>query len=104
MGEEIGEGGFGKVFKATHKETGTPVAVKYMNISDYMTQADQINEIYRETNALSKLEHRNVIKLYKSFVKGKNVVMVMEFCGGGELYEYVKKKSRIDEIEAKEIF
>lgn len=30
--------------------------------------------------------------------------MVMEFCGGGELYEYVKKKSWIDEIESREIF
>ena len=32
------------------------------------------------------------------------MVMIMEFCGGGELYDYVKKKGRLDEIEAKEIF
>jgi len=37
-------------------------------------------------------------------VKGKNVVMIMEYCGGGELYDYVKKKGMLDEIEAKEIF
>ena len=37
MGEEIGEGGFGKVFKATHKVTATPVAVKYINISELLT-------------------------------------------------------------------
>lgn len=36
MGDEIGEGGFGKVFKATHKVTGENVAVKYMNISEYL--------------------------------------------------------------------
>ena len=57
MGEEIGEGGFGKVYKAIHKVTGTAVAVKYINVSDYLTQADQIEEIYRETNALSSLDH-----------------------------------------------
>lgn len=33
--EEIGEGGYGKVYKATHKITGQAVAVKYMDISDY---------------------------------------------------------------------
>lgn len=37
MGEEIGEGGFGKVFKAIHKVTGNAVAVKYINVSDYLT-------------------------------------------------------------------
>lgn len=31
---EIGEGGFGKVFKATHKTTGEAVAIKYIDISD----------------------------------------------------------------------
>lgn len=104
MGDEIGEGGFGKVFKATHKVTGENVAVKYMNISEYLQQADLIEEIYWETNALSNLNHRNIIKLIKSFVKNKNVVMIMELCAGGELFDYVKKKGRLDEIESKEIF
>lgn len=56
-----------------------------------MTQADQIEEIYRETEALQKLDHRNVIKLLKSFIQKKNVIMVMEYCAGGELFEYVWK-------------
>ena len=34
MGEEVGEGGFGKVFKAIHKVTGAAVAVKYINVSE----------------------------------------------------------------------
>lgn len=30
--------------------------------------------------------------------------MIMEFCGGGELLEYIKKRGQIDEFTAREIF
>jgi serine/threonine protein kinase len=30
--------------------------------------------------------------------------MIMEFCGGGELYEFVKNEGRIDEVDARDIF
>lgn len=30
--------------------------------------------------------------------------MIMELCGGGELYEYVMKVGRLDEVDAREIF
>jgi len=63
-----------------------------------------IEEIYWETKALEGLDHKNIIKLIKSFVQKKNVIMVMEFCGGGELYELVKNEGKINEIESWEIF
>ena len=34
IGKVIGEGGFGKVHLATHKETKKRVAIKFMDISD----------------------------------------------------------------------
>jgi serine/threonine protein kinase len=75
MQEVIGVGGFGKVYRATHKQTGEEVAVKYMDITEnckhnpnpLVTHADQIEEIYREHEALEKLDHRNIVKLLKAF-------------------------------------
>lgn len=34
LGEVLGEGGFGQVFQAKHKETKKLVAIKFMDISD----------------------------------------------------------------------
>jgi serine/threonine protein kinase len=30
--------------------------------------------------------------------------MIMEYCGGGELLKYVEEKSRLSEVEARNIF
>lgn len=75
-----------------------------MNISENLTHADQIDEIYREAEALEKFDHKNIVHLIKAFVKKKEVIMVMEYCGGGELFEYVMKRGHLDELVSREIF
>ena len=51
-----------------------------------------MEEIYREAQALQKLDHRNVITLIKSYVVKKEVIMAMEYCSGGELYDFVTEE------------
>lgn len=67
--EVLGEGGFGKVYLAIDRETGDKVAIKFMDVSHYLSHASQIEEIYREADALQKLDHNNIIHLYKAFVQ-----------------------------------
>jgi len=104
LGEILGEGGFGTVYKAVHKETGDIVAVKYMDITEMLQHADQIEEIYREAEALQKLNHKGIIHLYKAFVLKKTVIMVIEFCGGGELYERMQEVKTFKELDSREVF
>jgi len=44
----------------------------------------------KEIEALSKLKHRHIVKLYKRFPlpKKHQIVLVMEYLEGGELYQY----------------
>jgi serine/threonine protein kinase len=65
-------------------------------------QANKIEEIYREADAMKKLNHKNIVMLYKAFIEKKEVVMIMEYCGGGDLLEYMEKKETISEKECRE--
>ncbi|CAI2368944.1 unnamed protein product [Moneuplotes crassus] len=100
----LGEGGFGKVYHAVNRETGEDVAIKFMDISHYLTHADQIEEIYREADALQKLNHSHIISLHKAFVQRKEVILIMEYAGGGELKDRVEEMKDMDEIYARFIF
>lgn len=102
--EVLGEGGFGKVYLAVDRETGEKVAIKFMDVSHYLSHASQIEEIYREADALQKLDHNNIIHLHKAFVQKKEVILIMEYAGGGELLERVDKKGSLGELDTRDIF
>ena len=66
--------------------------------------ASKVDEIYKEARALSKLVHSNIIKLYHAFLLKTDVVLIMEYISGGELYKFVKDKGDLTELEARNIF
>jgi len=45
-----------------------------------------------------------VIRLLEVFESPKHLLMVMEYAGGGDLLQYVKKRRRLEEDEARRIF
>jgi len=69
--KELGVGGFGKVMLGRHKEEKKEVAIKFMDVSENLANANLIQEIYREAESLKKLNHKNIIALYHAFLEGK---------------------------------
>lgn len=73
-----------------------------------MYRASRVEVIYKETQALVKLDHPNIIKLYNTFVHKNFVVIIMEYVGGGDLFKYVKEKKNdgygLKECEVRELF
>lgn len=61
----------------------------------------------KEIDALRKLKHRHIVKMYNSFPlpKKQQIIVVMEYLEGGELLQYWESKPgrKIEENEAKEI-
>ena len=53
---------------------------------------------------LSKLDHKNVIKVYQILDDSNNYLIIMEYCEGGELFNYIVKKGRLSEEEASFFF
>ena len=68
-----------------------------------VTNADEVNSIYKEANSIKKLKHRNIVELYHAFVEGTKLIMIMELARGGELMEYVGKRGKLSEAEARGI-
>lgn len=59
--EKLGEGAFGKVYKARHKETGNFVAIKQILESEDVFGGISTTTL-REISILSSLNHPNLIK------------------------------------------
>jgi len=99
----IGKGAFGNVTLGVHKLTGRHVAVKAIekeNLKDEFSKRKVLREIY----ILKKMRHTNIIRLLEVFENPKQVLIVMEHAGGGDLLHYVKKKKYLKEEEARPIF
>ena len=92
------------MYRGHHKTSGTLVAVKYIDLREFLKAANKIEEIYREAKTLMGLQHRNIIKLYCAFVLAPHdVCLVMEYCEGGELVDWVEERDGLNELEARTI-
>lgn len=92
MGKEK-TGGFGSVIKLQNQKTKKRFALKTLQRKDLWS----IKWFKREVLIGQQLEHQNLIKVYEGEFDEKNKAYryLMEYCEGGDLASYVKKKKRI---------
>ncbi|XP_053211150.1 maternal embryonic leucine zipper kinase-like [Panonychus citri] len=98
--EKLGEGGFSKVRLATHLLTGQKVAVKCM---DKTKLGEDLFRVKTEINALKTLDHQHIAKLLQVIETEQMIYLVLEYCSGGELFDYIVSKNRLSEKESQEI-
>lgn len=101
VGEKIGQGMFGKVFKVQHIETEAYWAMKVINKEKAGGSAIKLLE--REVAILKMVDHENIIKLNEVFETAKKMYLVMELCEGGELADALKEKQAYPEHDTKVI-
>ena len=96
--KDIGEGNFGKVKLSKLIATNEKYAIKILNKEKLkaQTKSSSINEI----EILSKLNHPNVIHVVKILEDDINFYIIMEYCSKGELFDYIVKQEKLNEIEA----
>jgi serine/threonine protein kinase len=99
----IGSGTFGKVKQGTHLPTLEKVAIKLLD-KDKISQMEDIERVRREIKFLKSLNCPNVIRLFEIMEDHKTIYLVMEYAGGGELFNHIVKKRRLNEYEASFFF
>uniref|UniRef100_A0A8C5HQQ3 non-specific serine/threonine protein kinase n=1 Tax=Gouania willdenowi TaxID=441366 RepID=A0A8C5HQQ3_GOUWI len=76
---ELGDGAFGKVFKAQNKQTGILAAAK---VIDTKTE-EELEDYMVEIDILASCEHQNIVKLLDAFYFESKLWILIEFCAGG---------------------
>ena len=59
---------------------------------------DKIENIRKEANILFKFKSKNIVKYYDSYLDKDKFYIVMEFCGGLGLKEFITKKIKNNEL------
>ncbi|TRZ14803.1 hypothetical protein HGM15179_012298 [Zosterops borbonicus] len=97
----FGQGGFAKVKLARHRLTGEKVAIKIM---DKLALQDDLPRVKLEIDAMKDLSHQHICRLYHVIETPKKIFMVLEYCPGGELFDYIISKDHLSEEEARVFF
>ncbi|XP_054456815.1 STE20-like serine/threonine-protein kinase isoform X2 [Anoplopoma fimbria] len=76
---ELGDGAFGKVYKAQNKLNGTLAAAK---VIDTKTE-DELEDYMVEIEILASCDHHHIVKLLDAFYFEGKLWILIEFCAGG---------------------
>lgn len=99
--KQVYEGRTSRLFFATDKQSGMPVALKLYR-KRKLTALNRI-QVEREINIHIGITHENIIKLYAAFEDNKNVYLVLEVAEGGDLFHQVKAATRQQYSERKAV-
>ena len=99
---EIGKGGFGLVWKVTHKKTQKVYCIKVIQKQGIIEQklVDQMN---REIEIMYILNNPHCLRLKNHFEDDTNFYLVMPLASKGQLYRVLKKFRKFDERTAAQI-
>ena len=95
----LGQGTFGKVKLGIYLPTQEKVAIKILE-KDRIIEKDDEVRVKREFDMLALFNHPNVILVAEIFESSDSYYSVMEYCEGGELFNYIVKNRRLSEEEA----
>uniref|UniRef100_A0AAR2KMT9 non-specific serine/threonine protein kinase n=1 Tax=Pygocentrus nattereri TaxID=42514 RepID=A0AAR2KMT9_PYGNA len=76
---ELGDGAFGKVYKAQNKETGVLAAAKVIET----TSEEELEDYMVEIEILATCDHHHIVKLLDAFFYEQKLWIMIEFCPGG---------------------
>ncbi|CAI8047350.1 Interferon-induced, double-stranded RNA-activated protein kinase [Geodia barretti] len=84
--EVVGKGSFGKVYKVRDKKTKAIYATKHQTYND---------SNIKEVRIQAGVNDEQVVKIYDTItVEEKEMFIVMEYCEGGNLLQWIKRSRR----------
>lgn len=95
---ELGRGGMGTVYLATHLGTERPVAIKVI-APQFMQRPEFVERFRREARAAGRLRHPNVVNVtdfgFAAAPNGRVAYLVMEYLDGCTLGEILEEENNL---------
>jgi serine/threonine protein kinase len=99
--KQLGEGGMGEVWAATHLITRKSVAVKFLKFPKGANEGELIARFVREARAASAVRHPNVVEIHDVLtLPNGSPMMVMDLLRGETLTGRLERDRQLDIIEA----
>ncbi|KAF8265070.1 kinase-like domain-containing protein [Lactarius quietus] len=95
LGNCIGRGQFGAVYRALNLNTGQMVAVKRIGLEGL--KEDEISQLMREVDLVKRLSHPSIVK-YEGMARDENTLsIVLEYAENGSLGQTLKAFGKLNE-------
>lgn len=96
--QQLGQGGMGAVFKATHLGTNRAVALKVV-MPQYMRNLEFVERFKIEAKAMGRLRHPNIVNItdfgFAQLDSDNLAYLVMEFLDGQNLADFLKIRGKL---------
>lgn len=102
--EKLGKGHFAEVYLCVEKSTGQRYAVKMFTKTPGVEDRSKNEGLQQEIAVLMGVSHPNVLCLKDTFNESNAVYLVLELAPGGELFNYIVKKTKLTEGECRKLF
>lgn len=98
----VGKGGFCEVKLATHIPTGEDVAIKIFDKKMLMKEdgEESVKKLLEENEVLAMLDNDHITRLYEVIDTDDIMYIIMEYCSGGELFDFIIAHGHLEEYEA----
>ncbi|MFF7211555.1 serine/threonine-protein kinase [Streptomyces sp. NPDC008238] len=102
LGEPIGQGGMGRVWRAVDEVLDRQVAVKEMRLDDREAEDARVRRerSLREARATARIDHPNVVRIYDVVQEAERLWIVMELVDCRSLEQVLVQDGPVDVAEA----
>jgi len=114
LGETLGKGGYSWVKKGVDEKTRIPVALKFMMRQDKQFLKEQGKQVHTEIKSMIRIDNPHVMKLFaynlhckypeKSGKVLNTILLVLEYCPGGELFDILYYTHQLDSVTSRTYF
>src|SRR5262245_32617694 len=103
IGELIGWGGMGEVFRGLDLQTNQPVAIKSLRGEVVAQEPHMVERFEREGAALRRLNHPNIVKVTSTVAVERKHYIIMEYVGGGSLADLLARQPQLPLVRVRAI-